>query len=305
MCGLYAGGPIVRALADSAGQFHWFANESFFVDYSLWHSSGKAVKSGYAGTHWNDDAWHASLADARAQVSALDLPTRRVSPGTWRAFLEPAALSEILSMFSWNGLSERALRQKESAFLAMREGRQQLSPLFTLRESFLSGTVPRFTSEGDLAPEETLLIDKGTLVSGLVSSRTGKEYGIAHNGASAWESLRSPVVDAGTLSRAEAVARLDTGLWLPNLHYLNWSDVPNARITGMTRYACLWVENGKYQGPIADLRFDDTIYNVLGAQLEALTRERQLVPETGTYGARNLGGILLPGALVGGLRFTL
>lgn len=305
MCGLYAGGPMVQALADSSGQFHWFASESFFVDYSLWHSSGKAVKSGYAGTHWHDHAWEASLHEARSQLLALNRPVRRVEPGALRAYLEPAALAEILSLFSWNGLSERSLRQKGSALLALREGRQTLSPLFTLRENFATGTVPRFTSDGDLAPEDTLLINKGTLASSLVSSRTGKEYGIAHNGACSSETLRSPVVDAGTLSRSDALARLDTGLWLPNLHYLNWSDVPNARFTGMTRYACLWVENGKFQGPIGDMRFDDTLYNVLGASLEALTREQHFIPETGTYGSRHLGGILLPGALVGSFRFTL
>ena len=30
-----------------------------------------------------------------------------------------------------------------------------------------------------------------------------------------------------------------------NLHYLNWSDNIGGRITGMTRYACFWVENGE------------------------------------------------------------
>jgi predicted Zn-dependent protease len=305
MCGLYAGGPIARAVADSAGQSHWFAAENFFVDYSLWHRSGKAVKSGYAGARFVEEEWVASLADAKAQLAALDLPTRRLEPGSYRAWLEPAALGDILSMFSWHGLSERALRQKESAFLSLREGRARLSPLFTLRESFLSGLSPRFTAEGDLAPEETILVREGALAEAMVSSRTGKEYGIPHNGATAWESLRSPVVDAGSLPTGEALARLGTGLYLPNLHYLNWSDVQSARITGMTRYACLWVEEGRYIGPIADLRFDDTIYNILGDRLEALSKERRYVPETGTYGTRNLGGMLLPGALVRELRFTL
>ena len=37
---------------------------------------------------------------------------------------------------------------------------------------------------------------------------------------------------------------LGTGLWVSNLWYLNYSDRRACRMTGMPRFACLWVENG-------------------------------------------------------------
>jgi len=112
-------------------------------------------------------------------------------------------------------------------------------------------------------------------------------------------------VAGGGLAEAEALAALGTGLYIGNLHYLNWSDPHNARITGMTRHACFWVENGEPVAPIRDLRFDESLYRIFGSKLEALTRETRLFPSTDTYHRRALGGCKVPGALVGAFRFTL
>ena len=93
---------------------------------------------------------------------------------------------------------------------------------------------------------------------------------------------------------------VDTGL-----HYLNWSDVQGARITGMTRYAPLWVEKGEIKGPITDMRFDDSLYSFLGPQLEAVTSFNELMPEVSTYGHRQLGAARVPGLLLKSFSFTL
>jgi hypothetical protein len=53
------------------------------------------------------------------------------------------------------------------------------------------------------------------------------------------------------------------------------------------------------------MRFDDTAYRLLGANLEALGRERELVPDTHTYGERSTESVRTPGALLRGLALTL
>jgi predicted Zn-dependent protease len=89
------------------------------------------------------------------------------------------------------------------------------------------------------------------------------------------------------------------------LHYLNWSDRPNGRVTGMTRYACFWVEDGAIVAPIENLRFDDSIYRCFGEQLVALTDTAVVIPEVGTYDHRSLGGMWVPGAIVDDFVYTL
>jgi predicted Zn-dependent protease len=76
-------------------------------------------------------------------------------------------------------------------------------------------------------------------------------------------------------------------------------------MTGMTRFACFWVEHGRIVAPIGVMRFDDSLLRMFGEGLVALTQDAQLVPDSSTYGERALRSITAPGALVDGFRFTL
>jgi predicted Zn-dependent protease len=73
----------------------------------------------------------------------------------------------------------------------------------------------------------------------------------------------------------------------------------------MTRFATFWVEGGRIAAPVSPMRFDDSIYRMLGTSLVALTRERELLLDPSTYDERSTASARLPGALLGSLRFTL
>ena len=109
-------------------------------------------------------------------------------------------------------------------------------------ENFNLGLTPLFNSVGEVSKPEVMLIENGKLVQFLTSTATAKEYNLTSNKASSGEMPRSPEVRAGTLKHDEILKKLGTGLYLSNLHYINWSDVQTARLTGMTRFACFWVE---------------------------------------------------------------
>ncbi|MBD1823796.1 TldD/PmbA family protein [Cyanobacteria bacterium FACHB-DQ100] len=303
--GIYAAGSVIRAYADSVGQKHWFATDSYSLDYSLFTPDGQAVKGTLAGSDWDSEAYQARIEESRSQLSRMAQPPKSIQRGQYRTYLAPAALAELASMLSWGGISESSHQQGGSCFSAMRRGEKKLSPKFTLKENFKSGLVPRFNELGEIAPLELSLIESGELINMLTSSRTAKEYGLEANGASEGEGLRSPEILPGDLDHDRILQALDTGLYLSNLHYLNWSDRPTGRITGMTRYACFWVENGEIVAPIENLRFDDSLYQFWGENLIALTNFQEFVPEVGTYGHRNLGGVHVPGMLVENFTYTL
>ena len=109
----------------------------------------------------------------------------------------------------------------------------------------------------------------------------------------------------GTLHPADALRALGTGVYVSDLHYLNYSDRQACRMTGMTRFACFWVENGQLVAPIPVMRFDDSLLRMFGSGLLALTQVPELMPDSGTYEERQLRSVTAPGALVEGLRFTL
>lgn len=304
LVGFYAGGTIFRGFANSLGQRNWHEVDNFNFDWCLYRQADQAVKTSYAGFGWNPVDFAARMQRASEQVELLSLPVRRLEPGEYRAYLAPRALEDIMYMLTWGGFSARARQTKQSPLLRMQEGRM-LAPQVTVTENTGEGVAPAFQSEGFIKPPKVTLISSGKLADALASPRSAKEYQLATNGAGGGESPESMDLAPGTLPEAEVLQKLGTGLYISNLWYLNFSDRPAGRITGMTRFATFWVENGKIVAPVTPMRFDDSIYRILGESLVDLTRERELLPDSSTYVERQTGSARLPGALLSALRFTL
>ena len=118
------------------------------------------------------------------------------------------------------------------------------------------------------------------------------------------EAPKSLALLSGKLNNSEILEKLGTGLYVNNLWYLNYSDVSNARITGMTRFATYWVENGQIVCPTDVHRFDDTAYRFLGDQLEDLTCASEDHFSDHTYFYRARRSSKMPGALLKELRIV-
>ena len=304
LVGFYAGGTIYRGFANSFGQRNWHEVDSFNFDWSFYRQADQAVKTSYAGFDWDAAALMQKMAQAGERLELLGLARRTLEPGEYRVYLAPAALNDVVGLLGWGGFSARARETKQSPLLRMQES-ATLSPRITLEENTGEGIAPAFQAEGFVRPPRVSLIDGGKLGDALVSPRSAKEYGLATNGANGGEAPESLDLAAGDLAERDALAALDTGLYISNLWYLNFSDRPAGRITGMTRFATFWVEDGKIVAPVTPLRFDESIYRLLGEALVDLTREREFLPDPGTYGERQTSSARLPGALVSALRFTL
>ncbi|QNH75171.1 TldD/PmbA family protein [Pseudomonas protegens] len=304
LVGIYAAGPISRGFASSAGAFGWHQANSFNFDFSLFHANGEAVKASYAGHAWDSDAFAQRFDQARQQLEFLGRPLRTLAPGQYRAYLAPAALEEIMGMLAWGGFSAQSIASKHSPLQKLYAGDAALSPQVSLDEQVSGSLSPAFSDEG--YPRSDLsLIARGAANDRLINSRSAAEYGLSSNGAGNGEYPSALSMAAGQLPRQEILKQLGTGLYISNLWYLNYSDLPAARLTGMTRFATFWVENGEIQAPVSTMRFDDSVYSLLGSQLEALTEQRELLLSASTYGQRQTASMHLPGALISRLTLTL
>lgn len=304
LVGIYAAGPICRGFASSFGAFGWHQANSFNFDWSLFHENGEAVKANYAGQVWSSDDFTERLRQAREQLGFLGRPAITLKPGSYRAYLAPAAMDEIAGMLCWGGFSAQALATGNSALQRLYNGDARLSPLVSFAEQVSGSLSPAFSDEG--SPRlDVPLIRQGEALHRLISARSAAEFELQANGADSYESPCALSLAAGSLPGEQILERLGTGLYISNLWYLNYSDLPAARMTGLTRFATFWVENGQIQGPVSTMRFDDSLYSLLGSQLEDLTQEREMILSTSTYGQRSTGSSHLPGALVKGLTLTL
>jgi len=304
MVGFYAGGTLYRGFANSLGQRNWHEVDSFNFDWSLYLRGDQAVKTSYAGFDWDAAAFGAKMAGAAEQVGQLAQPRRTLEPGDYRAYLAPAAMNELMSLLCWGGFSARARQTRQSPLLLMQEGRT-LSPQVSLAENVAQGIAPAFQGQGFLKPPRIELVTQGRLRDPLVSPRSAKEYRLATNGAGGGEAPDSLDMAAGALEDGAILGQLERGLYISNLWYLNFSDRPAGRITGMTRFATFWVEGGRIAGPVSPMRFDDSVYRMLGSELAGLSRTAEMLPDPSTYGERSTSSARLPGALLKGLRFTL
>jgi predicted Zn-dependent protease len=305
LVGFHASGPIYQGFANSLGVRHWHEVENFAFSWCLYHDRDKAVKSTYSGSAWESAAFDAKMRFAREQLVRLGEKPKDLAPGGYRAFISPDAMTALLGMLSWAGFGLKSRNTKQSALIRMADQGARLSPLVTLRENTAEGIASGFQAEGFVRPGSVTLVDAGALAAPLVSPRSAREYDVATNGANAGESPESLDLGAGSLAQADALKALDTGIYVGNLWYLNFSDRTACRLTGMTRFASFWVEGGQIRAPLNVMRFDDTAYRILGENLESLTRERDLVPDGDTYGQRSTGSMRTPGALVRDFALTL
>jgi predicted Zn-dependent protease len=305
LVGIYAAGNSYAGFANSLGQRNWFQSSTFNFDWSFYLRADKAVKNLYAGRHWDEQALAAKLSSSADQLAVLDRRPVVLEPGQYRTYLAPSAMVEVLDMMCWGGFSLESHRTKQTPLLHMATEGATLHPSVRMVEDTANGVAPNFERHGFVRPDEVVLIDGGRYHDWLVSPRSGIEYGVPTNGASPWEQPEALAMAGGALPGDEILGALDTGLYVGNLWYLNFSDRAACRTTGMTRFATFWVENGEIVAPAEVMRFDDTAYNMLGTNLVGLTEEAETILDPSTYESRSTGSYRIPGALIDDLAFTL
>ncbi|MDL2336968.1 MAG: metallopeptidase TldD-related protein [Pseudomonadota bacterium] len=305
LVGHCASGAVVRAFADSRGQRHWHHVETFHFEWCLVASGDKSVKSVYAGTQWDDAAFAQRVADGARQLPLLVRPPRKLAPGAYRAYFTPTAMSGLLGVTAWSGFSAKARRTGTSSLSKLERGEAALHSTVSITEDAARSAVPAFTEEGSLRPPLVSLVERGRATGTLNSTRSAREYGIEANGADAQEYPVALSLAPGRLPAADALAALNTGLYVSDLWYLNYSDRAECRLTGMTRFACFWVEGGRLVEPLEVMRFDDSFLRMFGDGLIGLTDEAELIAEGRVMRERPLGSLWTPGALVEGWQLTL
>jgi predicted Zn-dependent protease len=303
LVGIWASGEVMSGLASSLGHRRWHESASFNLDFSCYLTGDKAVKACLSGLRWDPAALTEKLEILRRDLNIMARPPRTIEPGRYRAYLAPAATAELLDMLAWGGFGLKDHRTSQTPLLRLVRGERNLDSRVTLREEHDRGLIPRFTPEGFTKPEGVPLIEDGRYSECLVEARSGKEYGVAVNAAG--EYPESLAMAPGDIPVRDVLKRLGTGLYISNLWYLNYADRNDCRITGMTRFASYWVENGEPVAPVNVMRFDDSLYHLLGGRLEGLTKERELMVSPETYEGRSTASTLLPGLLLSEINLAL
>jgi predicted Zn-dependent protease len=305
MVGILSTGAIMKGFSNSLGQFNWHESQSFNFDWSMYTDTGKAIKQNYSDQVWDQNIFSSLLDESKQKLQVIDNKEQTIQPGEYRVYLSPSALNEIVDMLSWGGFSYKANKIGSSPLHLMMKGEKKLNKIVSFTEDLTNGISPKFHSDGFIKPDTTELIINGEYKSSLISPRSALEYSVNHNAAEYYESPVSINLKEGVISNDNILATLKDGIYISNLWYLNFSDLNNGRITGLTRFGCFKVSNGEYQGPINTMRFDETVYNIFGDKLIGLTNNKQLIIDSSTYEERSTHSSTIPGAIVEDFKMTL
>jgi predicted Zn-dependent protease len=305
LVGIFSSGSIYTGLANSLGQKNWHDDYSFSFDYSIYNKNNSAIKLNYSSKKWNKDSYDSILNKGIEKLAILSNSEKKISTGEYRVYLEPSALNEIIDMMAWGGFSYKSNKIGTSPLHLLNKKERKLNELISIDENIKDGLSANFNSDGFIKPEVISMIEKGEFRESLTSPRSSLEYSVVHNAASPSEYPSSIDMKAGSISDDKILETIDNGIYISNLWYLNFSDRNNGRMTGLTRFGCFLVENGKLTAPINTMRFDDSVYSILGDNLIGLTTSRELLIDSGTYEERSTSSARLPGAIVNNFKMTL
>ena len=299
--GYYTSGVTEVAVASTAG----LAVSQSMTDVSVLALAACDDASGYAeATSWRaSDLDPAAVAREAAEKAARTKSAGQIEPQTFRAVLEPYAISELLFYFAFTSLNALALLEGRS-YLSGRLGEKLFDERFTLRDDGLDAeTYPKaFDLEG-VPKQPVLIVEDGVARDVVWDRRTAKQAGDGH--VSTGHALAPPAqafgpipfnlaMSGGTASSVDELAELvDDGIYVTRLHYLGVVDPREGIITGMTRDGTFRVEGGKVTTPVVNLRFT-TSFPALVAGLLGLTEETTLVNRSDFYDERYPFGTLVP-----------
>jgi PmbA protein len=299
--GYYTSGVTEIAVASTTG----LAVSQAMTDVSVLTLAATDDSSGYAeATSWRaSDLDPAAVAREAAEKAVRTRGARPVEPQTFRAVLEPYAISELLFYFAFTSLNALALLEGRS-YLSGRLGEQLFDQSFTVWDEGLDRrNYPKsFDLEG-VPKQRVLMVEEGVARDVVWDRRTARQAGNGH--VSTGHALAPPAQAFGpipfNLSMAEGDAasvdelaeRVGDGIYVTRLHYLGVVDPREGIITGMTRDGTFRIEDGKVTTPVVNLRFT-TSFPALAAGLLGLTKDVTLVNRSDFYDERYPFGTLVP-----------
>jgi predicted Zn-dependent protease len=211
----------------------------------------------------------------RLREALRPLPVRDNFHGTCRVLLKPSAVNTLIATFGHWALGAQHYASGRSV-LAGRLGEQVVSEQLTLVDDATdpAGLLSGFDAEGNVR-RRTPLIDHGVL-TGVVSDRrrAGLTGGVptGHAVPDGWRFGGDPVpshllLDAGDATEDELLAECGSGLVVNRLDYLRVLHPKQTLVTGTTRDATYWAEDGKLAAWHPQVRFTFRMDEVLNAVL--------------------------------------
>jgi len=279
--GVFSSGAFAAGLFNSRGlaAFHEETISEFSVTMLGQSSSGWAKKTSPNSRELDPDA----LAEHAARKALESREPREVAPGKYTVILEPSAVLDLLG-YLFSDFGGLAVHEQRSC-LTGRVGQQLFGPNINVRDDVYHPLQAGAPFDGEGMPRQRLiLVEKGVVKRVVYARQTAHKVGAKPTGHGfplpneIGEAPVNVVMEGGKSSVEEMVRSTERGLLVTRLWYIREVDPYQKILTGMTRDGTFWVEDGKVQHGVRNLRFNQSVIEMLG-QVEMMSPPQRTAGE--------------------------
>jgi PmbA protein len=271
--GIFSSGCFAMGLFNSRGlsAFHEETVSEFSVTMLGESSSGWAKKTSPNCRELQPEA----LAERAARKALESREPREIEPGKYTVILEPAAVLDLLG-YLFSDFAGLAIHEKRSC-LTGRVGQQVFGANINVRDDVYHPRQSGAPFDGEGVPRQRVTLIEQGVVKGVVYARqTAHKTGAEPTGHGLplpneiGETPVNIVMEGGRTSIQEMIRSTKRGLLVTRLWYIREVDPYQKILTGMTRDGTFWIEDGKVQYGLRNLRFNQSMIEMLG-QVEMMS----------------------------------
>jgi len=279
--GIFSSGTSAHGIFNSRGlsAFHEETLAEFSVTMLGREGSGWAKKT---SPYWAELEAQ-ELAERAAQKALQSKKPQEIAPGKYTVILEPAAVLDLLAflVLDFSGLAV----QEQRSCLTGRVGEKVFGDNISLRDDVFHPSQTGAPFDGEGIPRQRVAILERGVVKNLVYARqTAHKMGTQPTGHGfplpndVGEAPLNIVMEGGRSSLEDMVKSTPQGLLVTRFWYIREVDPYQKILTGMTRDGTFWIEDGKVRRGVKNLRFNQSIVEML-RQAEMLGQPQRAAGE--------------------------
>jgi PmbA protein len=279
--GIFSSGSSAYGLFNSRGlsAFHEETLSEFSITMLGPDGSGWAKKT---SPYW-PEVEPLELAERAAQKALQSQNPREIAPGKYTVILEPAAVLDLLGflVLDFSGL---AVHEKRSC-LTDRVGEKVFGENISFRDDVFHPSQTGAPFDGEGIPRQRVnIVKKGAVKSLVYARQTAHKLGTQPTGHGFplpneyGEAPLNIVMEGARSSIEDMVKSTPKGLLVTRFWYIREVDPYQKILTGMTRDGTFWVEDGLVKHGVKNLRFNQSIVEML-RQVEMLGQPQRTAGE--------------------------
>ncbi len=197
-----------------------------------------------------------------------------VESKAYEVILKPEAVEDILKMLNYMGFFTQSIVENRS-FLSGKEGELIFDPCISIRDDARNPMQAPMPFDFEGAPKKTVpLIEKGIFKKMVTDAKYAAKLNMSNTGhalpaPNAYGPIPLHLVLEGEKQQSleHMIKDCNEGILITRFWYANPAHPKKGIATGLTRDGTFYIKNGKIQHAIKNLRYTDSLVNVMSKVL--------------------------------------